>query len=81
MVEIAPAYGLDPTIRQQLLDDAVRLAQHVGYRNAGTVEFMVDGNGGYYFLEINPRVQVEHTGEGGGGWVWWGCVVGMCNDV
>lgn len=58
MVEIAPAYGLDPKIRDALHADAVKLAKHVGYRNAGTVEFMVDKHGGYYFLEVNPRIQV-----------------------
>lgn len=61
MVEIAPAYGLDPVTRQRLLDDAVKLARYVGYRNAGTVEFMVSATGEHYFLEVNPRVQVEHT--------------------
>lgn len=61
MVEIAPAYGLDPATRQRLLDDAVKLARHVNYRNAGTVEFMVSSTGEHFFLEVNPRVQVEHT--------------------
>jgi len=61
VVEMAPSYGLDEKVRQALFDDAVKLARHVGYRNAGTVEFMVDKQGDYYFLEVNPRVQVEHT--------------------
>ena len=61
VVEIAPAPGLDPGVRQKILDSAIKIAKHVGYRNAGTVEFMVDKNGDYFFLEVNPRVQVEHT--------------------
>ena len=58
VVELAPAFGLDPKIRDALHADAVKIAKHVGYVNAGTVEFMVDKNGGYFFLEVNPRVQV-----------------------
>ena len=58
VVEMAPAFGLDPVVKQALYDDAVKLARHVGYRNAGTVEFMVDKHGQRYFLEVNPRVQV-----------------------
>lgn len=41
--------------------DAVRLAKHVGYSNAGTVEFLLDQTGNYYFIEVNARLQVEHT--------------------
>jgi len=41
--------------------DAVRLAKHVGYENAGTVEFLMDKSGKYYFIEVNARLQVEHT--------------------
>jgi Carbamoyl-phosphate synthase L chain, ATP binding domain len=59
VVELAPAFGLDPKIRDALHADAVKIAKHVGYVNAGTVEFMVDKNGGYFFLEVNPRVQVH----------------------
>jgi pyruvate carboxylase len=59
VVELAPAFGLDPKIRDALHADAVKIAKHVGYVNAGTVEFMVDKNGGYFFLEVNPRVQVR----------------------
>ena len=59
MVEVAPAFGLDPALRAALHRDAVKLAQHVGYRNAGTVEFMVDKHGAHYFLEVNPRIQVR----------------------
>jgi pyruvate carboxylase len=59
VVELAPAYGLDPEIRAKLHEDAVKLAKFVGYRNAGTVEFMVDIHGNYFFLEVNPRIQVR----------------------
>ncbi|MCA9651488.1 MAG: pyruvate carboxylase [Myxococcales bacterium] len=61
VVEIAPAPGLDPALREALTRDAVRLAKAVGYRNAGTFEFLVDGRGRHYFIEANPRIQVEHT--------------------
>ncbi len=62
VVEIAPAAGLDPALRQRILDDAVVLAKAAGYINAGTVEFLVDPElGERYFIECNPRIQVEHT--------------------
>jgi pyruvate carboxylase len=61
VVEVAPAPALDSAVKQRLYDDAVRLCRHVDYKNAGTVEFMVDKHGAHYFLEVNPRVQVEHT--------------------
>jgi len=62
VVEIAPAFELDPVIRQNILDDAVKLCQSVGYSNAGTVEFLVDNSTGkHYFMEVNARLQVEHT--------------------
>lgn len=61
VVEIAPAPNLDPTLRDQLCDDAVRFAESINYRNAGTVEFLVDEAGNYVFIEMNPRIQVEHT--------------------
>ncbi len=63
VVEVAPAYGLDPEIRAALHRDAVQLCKHVGYRNAGTVEFMVDKHGGYYFLEVNPRIQARCSNQ------------------
>jgi pyruvate carboxylase len=62
VVEVAPAVNLDPAIRQELADAAVKLARAVNYFNAGTVEFLVDTDtGSWYFIEVNPRVQVEHT--------------------
>jgi pyruvate carboxylase len=62
VVEVAPAVSLDPSIRSALADAAVSLARTAGYRNAGTVEFLVDADTGqWYFIEVNPRVQVEHT--------------------
>ncbi|XP_065588315.1 pyruvate carboxylase, mitochondrial [Cyrtonyx montezumae] len=61
VVEIAPAACLDPQLRARLASDAVRIAQQVGYENAGTVEFLVDRDGNHYFIEVNSRLQVEHT--------------------
>jgi pyruvate carboxylase len=56
VVEIAPAKDLPVETRDAILADAVRLAQSVNYRNAGTAEFLVDQNNRYYFIEINPRM-------------------------
>jgi pyruvate carboxylase len=62
VVEVAPAVGLDPAIRRELADAAVALARAAGYYNAGTVEFLVDVDSrDWYFIEVNPRIQVEHT--------------------
>ncbi|XP_077522366.1 pyruvate carboxylase isoform X2 [Amblyomma americanum] len=61
VVEIAPAANLDPKVREAMLTDAVRLAKHVGYENAGTVEFLLDDTGRHFFIEVNARLQVEHT--------------------
>lgn len=61
VVEIAPAKDLPAEVRDNILADAVRLAKSVNYRNAGTAEFLVDQQNRYYFIEINPRIQVEHT--------------------
>ncbi|WP_148614078.1 pyruvate carboxylase [Nocardioides rubriscoriae] len=61
VVEIAPAPNLDPELRERMCADAVRFAQEIGYRNAGTVEFLLDPAGNYVFIEMNPRIQVEHT--------------------
>ncbi|MDF9715640.1 pyruvate carboxylase [Nocardioides sp. ChNu-153] len=61
VIEIAPAPNLDPALRDRMCADAVRFARHIGYRNAGTVEFLLDPDGNYVFIEMNPRIQVEHT--------------------
>ena len=61
VVEIAPAKDLPQDVRDAILNDAVKLARSVNYRNAGTAEFLVDQQNRYYFIEINPRIQVEHT--------------------
>ncbi len=61
VVELAPAKDLPPDVRDAILNDAVKLAKSVNYRNAGTAEFLVDQKNRYYFIEINPRIQVEHT--------------------
>ena len=61
VVEIAPAPHLDPELRARICADAVRFAREIGYVNAGTVEFLVDPAGSYVFIEMNPRIQVEHT--------------------
>jgi pyruvate carboxylase len=61
VLEVAPAPDLDPELRDRLCEDAVRFARAVGYQNAGTVEFLVGEDGDYAFIEMNPRIQVEHT--------------------
>ncbi len=62
VVEIAPAPALDPALRDRILTDAVRLVKAANYVNAGTVEFLVSPESGeYFFIECNPRIQVEHT--------------------
>ncbi|KAI4206230.1 MAG: hypothetical protein LQ346_001201 [Caloplaca aetnensis] len=61
VVELAPAKDLPVEVRDAILNDAVKLASSVNYRNAGTAEFLVDQKNRYYFIEINPRIQVEHT--------------------
>src|SRR5690606_8320705 len=65
VIEIAPAPNLDPELRDRLCADAVAFAKHIGYQNAGTVEFLVDTAGEragqHVFIEMNPRIQVEHT--------------------
>lgn len=60
VVEIAPAVALPTALRARICQSAVDLMQGLHYENAGTVEFLVDGDQ-YYFIEVNPRVQVEHT--------------------
>jgi pyruvate carboxylase len=61
VVEVAPAISLKPSTCQQLHDYAIRICKQVHYNNAGTVEFLVDKAENIYFIEVNPRIQVEHT--------------------
>jgi len=61
VVEVAPAPNLDPELRAQICDAAVRFARHIRYVNAGTVEFLLGADGRFVFIEMNPRIQVEHT--------------------
>ena len=61
VVEIAPAPHLDPATRDAMCADAVAFARSIGYVNAGTVEFLLGEDGRYVFIEMNPRIQVEHT--------------------
>ncbi|MGW7283682.1 pyruvate carboxylase, partial [Streptomyces sp. NPDC054844] len=61
VIELAPAPNLDPALRERICADAVNFARQIGYRNAGTVEFLVDRDGNHVFIEMNPRIQVEHT--------------------
>ncbi|GAB3564218.1 pyruvate carboxylase [Spirosoma luteolum] len=61
VVEVAPSFGLRQDTKQKLYDYALQLGRAVNYSNAGTVEFLVDKNENIYFIEVNPRIQVEHT--------------------
>ena len=61
VVEIAPAPFLDAELRDRICQDAVKFCRHINYEGAGTVEFLVDERGNHVFIEMNPRVQVEHT--------------------
>ena len=61
IVEVAPSFNLVDEARQKVYDYAVQIAKAVGYNNVGTVEFLVDKNNNVFFIEVNPRIQVEHT--------------------
>ncbi len=61
VVEIAPAQHLSDDLRTRMCADAVAFARAIGYSCAGTVEFLLDESGNYVFIEMNPRIQVEHT--------------------
>ena len=61
VVEFSPAFSVPKNVLEKMYEDAKRIASEVGFVNAGTVEFLVDKYGQYYFIEMNPRIQVEHT--------------------
>ncbi len=60
LIEEAPSVAVTPAIRQKMGDAAIKMAKAVGYANAGTVEFLLDKHGNFFFMEMNTRVQVEH---------------------
>ncbi|NNH72653.1 pyruvate carboxylase [Nocardia uniformis] len=61
VIELAPAPNLDPALRDRICADAVKFAKQIDYSCAGTVEFLLDERGNHVFIEMNPRIQVEHT--------------------
>lgn len=61
VIEITPAVALSEEKRLQICEDALKIASSIGYRSAGTLEFLLDKDGNHYFIEMNPRIQVEHT--------------------
>ncbi len=61
IVEVAPAFNLPESAKQEVYNYAVAICKSVNYNNVGTVEFLVDQTGKVYFIEVNPRIQVEHT--------------------
>ena len=61
VIEFAPSYGLKEDTKQALYKYAIKICKAVNYNNIGTVEFLVDDDDSIYFIEVNPRVQVEHT--------------------
>ena len=61
VVEVAPSYGLSKKVKNDLYKYAVKICKAVGYNNVGTVEFLIDKEENVYFIEVNPRIQVEHT--------------------
>jgi acetyl-CoA carboxylase biotin carboxylase subunit len=61
LIEESPSPRLTPEMRQRMGNSAVAIAKESGYHNAGTVEFLLDKNGNYFFIEVNARIQVEHT--------------------
>lgn len=60
VIEETPSPGIDEALRQRIGEDAVNAVKHLGYENAGTVEFVLDADKNYYFIEMNTRIQVEH---------------------
>ena len=60
LIEEAPCHVLDDKIRESMIADAIKACKHVGYDSVGTIEFLLDKSGKYYFMEMNTRIQVEH---------------------
>jgi acetyl-CoA carboxylase biotin carboxylase subunit len=60
LIEESPSPGVDPQLREKLLHTAVKAAKSIGYHSAGTIEFLMDEEKHYYFMEMNTRIQVEH---------------------
>jgi len=61
VIEVTPAPNLDAELRERICQAGVAVAREIGYQNAGTVEFLLDSSGRFAFIEMNPRIQVEHT--------------------
>ena len=61
LIEIAPSLVLTPKLRAEMGEAAIALARAAQFHNTGTIEFLLDQDGNYYFMEMNPRIQVEHT--------------------
>ena len=61
VIEFTPALSISGELREKLCADAIKIAKAVDYKSAGTVEFLIDKDGNHYFIEMNPRIQVEHT--------------------
>ena len=61
LVEVAPAFSLPQQLRSRICEAAVKLMKNVDYISAGTVEFLATPDNNFYFIEVNPRIQVEHT--------------------
>ncbi len=61
VIEFAPSFGLEQETKDKLYEYALKICKAVDYNNIGTVEFLLDEDGSIYFIEVNPRIQVEHT--------------------